>query len=117
MEDLYISLFSEGKKTYFLLSYFHADRHLYKYLGQQLRKRNNLKSDITMLITAHTENIYFNPIYYKTFIAQYEEALHKLMIQTQFDDVKIEENGQVELNSLTPSNYLDNQYNINIFGY
>lgn len=119
MEDIFITLFpTEDNKTYFLLSYFKEDRHLYKDLGEQLRKRNNLKSDITMLIAAHVENVYFNPIYYKTFIEEHEDTLLKLSYETQMDFARIDENNNiVENDSLTTNNYLRNKNNINFFGY
>lgn len=118
MEDIFITLYPVGNKTYFLLSYFSKDKHLYGNLGEQLRKRNNLKSDITMLIAAHTENIYFNPIYYKTFIEQYEKILELIVLHSQFDHASINEENELSVNfSFTPSNYLDNPYGINFFGY
>lgn len=118
MEDIYITLLPMENKTYFFLSYFKEDKHLYENLGYQLRKRNNLKSDITMLIAAHTENIYFNPIYYKTFIEQYEEVLEQIVFHSQMDYATIDENDQIKSEfSFTPSNYLDNPYDINFFGY
>lgn len=118
MEDIFVTLLPMVDKTYFFLSYFKDDKHLYGNLGSQLRKRNNLKSDITMLIAAHTENIYFNPIYYKTFIEQYEEVLEQIVFHSQMDYATIDENDQIKSEfSFTPNNYLDNPYGINFFGY
>jgi len=117
MENIYVTLLPIENKTFFLLSYFEQDKHLYGNLGNQLTERNNLKSDITMLVGAHTENIYFNPIYYKTFIEKHEKDLKKLMMMTQFDQEIINEKGGYDLYSLTPKNYLNNILNINFFGY
>lgn len=118
MEDIYVTLFPSDNKTYFLLSYFTADKHLYGNLGDQLRKRNNLKSDITMLIAAHAENVYFNPTYYTTFIERHEKVLEQIMFHSQMDYATIDENSQIQVDfSFTPRNYLNNPYEINFFGY
>lgn len=119
MEDIFVTLFPSGvNKTYFLLSYFKQDRHLYKNLGDQLRKRNNLKSDITMLIAAHVENVYFNPIYYRTFIEKHEDDLMNISHEAQMDYASLDENDQIKTQiSLTPNNYLTNPLKINFFGY
>lgn len=116
MEDIYVTLYPADNKTYLLLSYFIQDKHLYGHLGEQLRSRKNLKSDITMLIAAHTENIYFNPTYYKNYIEKYEKLLKIIMHQTQFDHGTVDDNGEVNVNfSFTPNNYLDNPFKINFF--
>jgi len=118
MEYVYVTLLPSGNKTYFFLSYFKQDKTLYGNLGNQLRKRNNLKSDITMLIAAHTENVYFNPNYYKTFIEQHEEVLKLIMFHSQMDYATIDKNNQVNVEfSFTPSDYLNNPYEISFFGY
>jgi hypothetical protein len=117
MEDLFVTLFPTENKTYFLLSYFKQDRELYKELGNQIRARGNLKSDITMLIAAHVENIYFHPDYYDAFIKQHEEVLSTIMYQTQMDIANLDDEGNVHSTSVTPNNYLQNIYNINFFGY
>lgn len=118
MEDIYVTLLPSDSKTYFFLSFFQQDQNLYKNLGDQLRKRDDLKSDITMLIAAHTENIYFNPTYYKTFIEKHEQVLKIIMLHSQMDYATIDENDELNVNfSFTPSNYLDNPYDINFFGY
>ncbi len=118
MEDVFVTLYPVENKTYFLLSYFTQDKHLYGNLGNQLRDRNNLKSDITMLIAAHTENVYFNPVYYKTFIEKYEKTLELILFHTQFDHATIGDDNEMKINfSFTLSNYLNNPYDINFFGY
>lgn len=118
MENIFVTLYPVENKTYFLLSYFVEDKKLYGDLGNQIRSRNNLKSDITMLIAPHAENIYFNPIYYKTFIEKYEKTLKIILHQSQYDHATIDDNNEININfSLTPSNYLDNPYNVNFFGY
>ena len=118
MEDIHVTFFPAENKSYFLLSYFKEDSHLYGNLGEQLRKRDSLKSDITMLIAAHTENVYFEPDYYKTFIEQYEETLELIMFHSQFDYAFFDNDGNITGTiSMTPSHYLDNPYGINFFGY
>ncbi len=118
MEDIYITLLPVDNKTYFFLSYFKMDENLYGKLGEQLRKRKNLKSDITMLIAAHAENIYFNPTYYETFIKKHEDILKTIMIHSQMDYTTVDENNDLNIEfSFTPSNYLDNPYEVNFFGY
>ena len=83
-----------------------------------LRKRGNLKSDISILLSAHVENIYFNPLYYETFIKHQEDLLKKIAEESQFDHATIKENDEIKINySMTPSNYLNNPYGINLFGY
>lgn len=118
MEDIFITLLPQPNKTYFLLSYLKEDSHLYGELGNQLRARNNFKSDITVLIAAHVENIYYNPIYYKTFIKNQKENLEKLMYLSQKDIGQVDNNNKIHNEiSLTPNNYLNNKFNVNFFGY
>jgi hypothetical protein len=118
MEDIFITLFPKDNKTFFLLSYFKQDKHLYGDLGRQLRERNKLKSDITMLIAAHTENVFFNITYYKTFIEKYEKLLELILFHTQMDYATVDKVDKLTVDfSFTPSNYLDNPYEINFFGY
>jgi hypothetical protein len=118
MEMIFITLLPQNNKTFFLISYFEIDETLYGQLGSQLKNRNNLKSDITMLIAAHTENVYFNPTYYKTFIEQQKQYLEIIMQQAQFDYGIIQENDDIQFGlSLTPSHYLNNEFNVNFFGY
>lgn len=120
MENVFVTLLPKQKenKTYFILSYFKQDEHLYKHIGEQLRKRNNLKSDITMIVAAHTNNIFFNPIYYKTFIEEIQDVIMKIIIQTQMDHGIIDGKNNIKHQySLTPDNYLTNPNKISLFGY
>ncbi|MDH4474348.1 MAG: hypothetical protein QE487_17210 [Fluviicola sp.] len=118
MEMIFITLLPNTSKTYFLISYFDCDTPLYGNLGQQLRSRNNLKSDITMLIAAHVENVYFNPVYYETFIEQYEKHIMVLLEESQFDIGRFDNDGVLLSNfSFTPPDYLKNEFGINFFGY
>jgi hypothetical protein len=117
IENIFITLLPFGNKTYFLLSYLQQDEGLYGGLGEQLRRRNNLRSDITMLIAAHTENIFFHPQYYETFIKKLETVLDTIS-EEQMSYGPIGENGEIiEEHSLTPNNYLNNVHDINFFGY
>lgn len=71
-----------------------------------------------MIIAAHTNNIFFNPIYYKTFIEEIQDGILKLIFETQFDHGIINGNNQIKHQfPYTPSNYLRKQYKINLFGY
>ena len=120
MENVFITLLPVIKenKTYFLLSYFKEDAHLYEKVGIQMRKRNKLKSDISIIIAAHAENVYFEPSYYTTFIEQFEEDLYTLLFQTQMDHGVVNQYDEINHSfSYTPETYLQNQYDINIFGY
>jgi len=118
MEPVFVTLLPTDNKTYFLFSYFKEDSELYQKVGNQMRMRNNLKSDISILLVSHTENIYFNPTYYNTFIIEQAELFETVFLEAQLDDGILNENGGVTVNaSFTPNNYLDNPYRINIFGY
>lgn len=120
MENVFVTLLPVIKenKTYFLLSYFKEDANLYEKVGIQMRKRNKLKSDISIIIVAHAENVYFEPLYYATFIEQFEEDLYTLMFQTQMDYGVVNQYDEISHSfSYTPETYLQNQYDINIFGY
>ena len=118
MEYIYVTLLPDVNKTYFLLSYLKLDKHLYGQLGPQLIKRNSYKSDISVLLAAHVENIYYNPNYYQTFIEPQESKLSKISFGAQIDFAGIDDNDQHEnVISITPANYLDNKYEISLFGY
>jgi hypothetical protein len=118
MEFVYITLLPVENKTYFLFSWLKKDSSLYSTVATQLQARNNLFSDISVLIAGHCENLYFNPIYFKTFIEQYADVIPKLMYETQMDAGLIGDNGQiVNTASFTPKDYLSNKYQINFFGY
>ena len=118
MEYIYVTLLPTEKKTFFLLSYLKQDIGLYGHLIDQLKARNNIRSDISMLLAAHTENIYFNPTYYKTFIQQFDKDLEEIMIQAQFDTATIDDNDNIkETYSFTQKNYLNNPWGISFFGY
>lgn len=118
MEPVFVTLLPIDNKTYFMFSYFKQDKELYEKVGNQMRIRNKLKSDISILLVSHTENIYYNPTYFNTFITEQAVLFEKITFETQFDDGIINEDGTVSVNaSYTPNNYLDNPYGIDIFGY
>lgn len=117
MEFIHVDLFPDDRRTVFLLSYLHEDRHLYEHLVPQLRKRNDLKSDLSVLLGGHTENIYFEPKYFETFIAEQGSAFEQLLMETQRDHVHIDGDGNWDITNLTPSSYLANEHNIRLFGY
>jgi len=118
MEYLFLSVFPDQNKTYVLISYFEQDENLYGNLGNQLAKRNNYVSDISILIAAHCENVYFNPTYYNAFIKKFVPYLSKLLFQTQFDFARVNDEGEIiDPISLTLPSYLDNPFEINFFWY
>ena len=118
MENLYLTVFPKDNKTFVLISYLQQDKNLYKDIANQIIKRNKQKLDVTMLIGAHCENVYFNPTYFDTFISKYKDDLSKLLFQTQLDYVQYDSEGnRISETSMTPSNYLNNQLKINFFGY
>ena len=118
IEVIFVTLFPSENKTYFLLSYLKEDKLLYEKLGFQLRERKNLKSDITMLLASHVENIFFNPIYYKEFIEKYEKNLEEIFSNAHFDCGRVDEDDNIKIDfSFTPDDYLTNKYNISFFGY
>lgn len=121
MENIFITLLpaKDENKTYFILSYFKVDKHLYGNFGNQMSKRGKLKSDITILIAPHAENVYFEPMFYTTFIEELEADIYSLIYQTQMDHGIIGANNEIKHNfSMTPENYLMNTMDINFFrGY
>lgn len=118
IEGLFVTLFPSDKSTYFLMSYFKSDKELYKNLGEQLKNRNKLKSDISVLLMGHAENTYFNPIYFDTFIKKQADNIEKLVRDTQFELQGFDENGNLKAPySFTPNSYLSNKYEIDLFGY
>lgn len=118
MENIYITVFPDNGKTYCLLSYLKEDKPLYGNLARQLQSRNKLKSDLTMLLAAHVENIYFEPLYFKTFIAKQSNSILKVFHQAQFDIQRLDSQGNhIDNLSLTPPDYLKNKEQLNFFGY
>jgi hypothetical protein len=118
MEYIFISFFPIEKKSYFLLSFFKKDSSLYKNLGYQIRKRNNVKSDVSVMLAGHVENIFFNPIYFSTFIEKFEHEIEALVEETQQDLAMVNDKGESKGTvSFTSSSYLENKYGINLFGY
>jgi hypothetical protein len=118
MEYIYVTLLPSVNKTYFILSYLKNDKHLYGQLGKQLIQRNNLRSDISILLAAHVENIYYDPKYYETFIEPQEKILGEVSFEAQIDFATVDENDErKDVKSITPPNYLDNPYGVSLFGY
>lgn len=118
IECIYVTLFPIINKTTLLISYFESDNALYGNIGPQLVQRNNLKSDISILLAAHVENIYYNPDYYQTFIESQQDKIEKVAFEAQIDLASINDNDEhTNIISITPSNYLSNPYEINLFGY
>ena len=68
-EFVYVTLLPMQDKTLFLFSYLEQDRAIYRPIGEQMRSRGSLKSDISAMLASHVENMYFNPTYYERFIA------------------------------------------------
>jgi hypothetical protein len=116
MEKVYLTVFPNGEKTFVLISYFREDKHLYEKLASQISKRGKIESDLTVLIAAHCENVYFNPNYFNNHIEQYKNVILELFNQAQFDHVTFDNKGN-RLNeiSLTPHDYLNNKLGISFF--
>ncbi|MGE0087663.1 MAG: hypothetical protein AB7S75_24900 [Desulfococcaceae bacterium] len=119
MEYLFFTVFPErNNKTHILISYFEDDEHLYKDLAKQITDRNNLKYDISILIAGHCENVYYNPAYYNAFIQRIELDLLEVLKKTQYDIALLNNEREVlDTDSLTPHDYLNNPWRINVFGY
>lgn len=118
METIFITIFPDNGKTYLLLSYLAQDKFLYGKFVEQLESRGKLKSDITVLLAAHVENIYFEPLYFKTFIEQQAPNIEAVFKQAQFDIQQLDDVGnKTSTLSLTPPDYLNNRFELNFFGY
>lgn len=116
LEQFYLTIFPENGKTYVLFSYFDEDSDIYRNIIKQIKSRNKVESDLSVLIAGHCENVFFKPSYYEQYIRNQEDLISKLVIQTQFDFVQFDCYGRKERPiSLTPKNYLDNEFNIQLF--
>jgi hypothetical protein len=116
MERFYLSVFPQNNKTYILFSYLDDDSKLYGEIVHQIKTRKKIESDISVLISGHCENTFFKPSYYHQHIEKQEENINKLLGLTQFDFVPIDGYGRKSKPiSLTPKDYLDNSFNIQIF--
>ena len=70
------------------------------------------------MISTHVENVFFNPIYYRTFVEKFEEEMQNAMIRGQMVYGELNEKNEVdEIASLTPPDYLENPDGISLFGY
>jgi hypothetical protein len=67
-EFVYVTLLPRETETVVLFSYLKQDDALYRPIGEQMRSRNSLTSDISAMLASHVENMYFNPRYYDQFI-------------------------------------------------
>lgn len=117
MEFIFLTVFpTEENKTNILISYFKEDEHLYGELTKQIQERCNLKYDISILIAAFCENVYFSPSYYQAFIAGIEPIILDVFKITHFDIALLGNNNQIVFSkSVTPEKYLTNPWNINLF--
>lgn len=106
-------------KSVVLVSFLAQDKQLYENLARQIRDRNNLKSDISILVLGHCENnVYFDPRYYEAFIQRIESDFLDIIKATQLDVALLDSNNKVQMTgSMTPKNYLNNPWNVSIFGY
>ncbi len=116
LEQFYLTIFPENRKTYVLFSYFEEDSDIYGDIIKQIKSRNKPESDLSALIAGHCENVFFKPSYYEQYIRNQEDFISELVAQTQFDFVQFEcfEKKWPPI-SLTPKNYLDNEFNIQLF--
>jgi hypothetical protein len=67
-EFVYVTLLPRVSETVFLFSYLKQDHALYRPVGEQMRSRYSLTSDISAMLASHVENMYFNPRYFEQFI-------------------------------------------------
>ena len=118
MELIFVTLLPQNNRTIFFLSYFLDDDEVYSKVAAQLKSRDQIQLDISILLAPHAENIYFNPTYYSTFIEKQEELIEEVFFEAQFNLAQIGDSNELEnIESFTPSNYLENRNSINIFGY
>jgi hypothetical protein len=116
MEKIFVTLLPQLGKSYFLLSYFTIDKAIYGALANQIRNRKRVLLDISILLAAHVENIYFNPTYFKRNIDPLLGEIKTAMIEAQFDFRPILPDGSLAaMISLTPDFYLENPRGINFF--
>lgn len=116
MEEFFLTVLPQNGKTYILFSYFRDDSNLYGDIINQIKKRTDIRSDLSVLIAGHCENVFFKPSYYEKYIECQELYIDKLVEQTQLDFVKFDGYGkEMEPLSLTPKNYLNNEFNIQLF--
>jgi hypothetical protein len=105
-------------KTIVLVSFLAQDKKLYEKFAKQIRNRNNLKSDISILVLGHCENVCFDPRYYEAFIERNESDHLEIMKATQLDVALLDPDNKVRMaESMTPYDYLNNPWNVSIFGY
>lgn len=116
MEGFYLTVFPQSGKTYILFSYLALDIAIYGNMIGQIKARNNIESDFSVLIAGHCENTFYKPSYYNKYISNQEEAIDKLLTITQFDIVPYDGYGvKSKPISQTPKDYLDNKFNIQLF--
>jgi len=116
LEEFFLTVFPQKGKTYIIFSYFIDDLHLYGDIINQVRKRTDIKSALSVLIAGHCENVFFRPSYYERYIECQEINIDKLIRQTQFDFVEFDGYGKkMKPLSFTPKNYLENEFNIQLF--
>lgn len=117
MENIFITLIPDGQKSKFMISYFTQDVGLYGALADQIRDRGKWRSDLSVLL-GHTENIYFQPLYFESIILPQAQAIKDFMFATQTDYGLFDENDQaIDLISMTPKHIMDNPYELNFFAY
>ena len=116
LEQFYLTLFPHNGKTYILFSYFDEDSNCYGEIINQIKSRNKVESDLSVLIAGHCENVFFKPSYYLEYIRNQEEPISKLVVQTQTDFVRFDSYGRKIIPiSMTPKNYLENEFSIQLF--
>jgi len=116
MERFYLTVFPQNVNTYILFSYFEEDSNLYGDIINQIIKRGKIETDLSVLLSGHCENTFFKPSYYNKYIKPQEKKVNSLIRLTQFDFVPIDGYGKkTKPISLTPSTYLNNSFNIQLF--
>ena len=116
MEYVYITAFPEASQTIIQFAYLKRDAALLGRLGAQLVRRNSMAKDISILL-AHTEDLFFEPAYFRSHIQPQLPNIVSLLHDVQrFRPKDTDVDGRVtEEVSLTPPHYLSNPYDIQLF--
>jgi len=68
--------------------------------------------------STHVGNVYFAPLYFTTFIENQLEGIDIAKRHAQLDYAEFDKDNSVVFSeSMTPSNYLNNPYELNFFDY
>lgn len=116
MEYVCVTAFPEANQTVLQLAYLKRDAALLRRVGEQVDRRGSVAMDISILL-AHTEDLFFEPVYFRTHVEpQLPSVVRFLQDVQRFRPADTDGDGRVtEEVSLTPSHYLNNPYDIQLF--